>query len=307
MISRFFIEFYRVLRWKIVFRPLVFWAKVVVQTKFHCMQWVRPFSPLNKYWNKKKETSYDNLSSISGVVATVTIAFIMVGDINSLAPIVTMPFLLTYACIDYSYFALAQTFDIQTKREERFRIQAQSPSYESRRYGAVEHENDNDLDHLFPERTRHKLGVSVTFGCIQLWESMKIIENFITPLRTHRAFNQTIRCLHKIQIFQATQSQRVLKCQLKIVSMIKAWMIMIVSHSAVEIKIRLTVRTPKFMWPMTMKSPSHSQLFRFIRKRKIGTQSIVIVGFHYSGRFWKLSSWCSLTCTTASHASVWYS
>lgn len=71
-----------------------------------------------------------------------------------------MPFLLTYACIDYSYFALAQTFDIQTKREERFRIQAQSPSYESRRYGAVVNEHDNDLDHLFPERTRHKLGVS---------------------------------------------------------------------------------------------------------------------------------------------------
>lgn len=98
----------------------------------------------------------------SGVVATVTIAFIMVGDINFLAPIVTMPFLLTYACIDYCYFALAQTFDIQTKREERFRIQAQSPSYESRRYGAVA-ENDDDLDHLFPERTRHKLGVSFNF------------------------------------------------------------------------------------------------------------------------------------------------
>lgn len=98
-----------------------------------------------------------------GVVATVTIAFIMVGDINFLAPIVTMPFLLTYACIDYSYFALAQTFDIQTKREERFRIQAQSPSYESRRYGAVT-EQDNDLDHLFPERTRHKLGVSFSFS-----------------------------------------------------------------------------------------------------------------------------------------------
>lgn len=54
-----------------------------------------------------------------GVVATVTITFIMVGDINTLAPIVTMPFLLTYACIDYAYFALAQTFDIQNKREER--------------------------------------------------------------------------------------------------------------------------------------------------------------------------------------------
>ncbi|XP_037043134.1 solute carrier family 12 member 8 [Bradysia coprophila] len=89
------------------------------------------------------------------VVATVTITFIIVGDINTLAPIVTMPFLLTYACIDYSYFALAQTFDIQNKREERFRIQAQSPSYESRRYGST-NDQDSDLDHLFPDRTRHK-------------------------------------------------------------------------------------------------------------------------------------------------------
>lgn len=95
-----------------------------------------------------------------GVVASVTIAFIVVGDINTLAPIVTMPFLLTYACIDYSYFALAQTFDIVTRREERFRIQAQSPSYESRRYGST-NDNDNDLDHLFPERTRHKLATSI--------------------------------------------------------------------------------------------------------------------------------------------------
>lgn len=96
-----------------------------------------------------------------GVVASVTIVFILVGDINFLAPIVTMPFLLTYACIDYSYFALAQTFDIQIKRDERFRIQAQSPSYESRRYGSTAtNENDNDLDHLFPERVRHKLGTN---------------------------------------------------------------------------------------------------------------------------------------------------
>lgn len=90
------------------------------------------------------------------VVATVTITFIIVGDINFLAPIVTMPFLLTYACIDYSYFALAQTFDIQSRREERYRIQAQSPSYEVRRYGTTSDCHDNDLDQLFPERTRHK-------------------------------------------------------------------------------------------------------------------------------------------------------
>ncbi|CRL06920.1 CLUMA_CG019437, isoform A [Clunio marinus] len=91
-----------------------------------------------------------------GIVAIVVIGFVTVGDINTLAPIVTMPFLLTYACIDYSYFALAQTFDIQTKREERFRIQAASPLYETRQhYGATNH-HENDLDQLFPERTRHK-------------------------------------------------------------------------------------------------------------------------------------------------------
>lgn len=53
------------------------------------------------------------------VVAVVTITFIIIGDINKLAPIVTMPFLITYASIDYSYFALAQTFDLQHKREMR--------------------------------------------------------------------------------------------------------------------------------------------------------------------------------------------
>ncbi|KAJ4447119.1 hypothetical protein ANN_09119 [Periplaneta americana] len=66
------------------------------------------------------------------VVAVVTLTFILVGKINTLAPIVTMPFLLTYAAIDYSYFALAQTFDIQLRREERFRAQDfQSPTFDT--------------------------------------------------------------------------------------------------------------------------------------------------------------------------------
>lgn len=54
------------------------------------------------------------------VVAVVTVTFIIIGDINQLAPIVTMPFLITYASIDYSYFALAQTFDLQHRREMRY-------------------------------------------------------------------------------------------------------------------------------------------------------------------------------------------
>ncbi|KAL3289551.1 hypothetical protein HHI36_022968 [Cryptolaemus montrouzieri] len=82
------------------------------------------------------------------VVASVTVAFILMGDINALAPIVTMPFLLTYASIDYAYFALAQTFDIQHQREQRFhKPRILSSSIDS---------EESDLDRLFPERTRHK-------------------------------------------------------------------------------------------------------------------------------------------------------
>ncbi|XP_063219479.1 solute carrier family 12 member 8 [Bacillus rossius redtenbacheri] len=101
------------------------------------------------------------------VVAVITVTFILVGQINTLAPIVTMPFLLTYASIDYSYFALAQTFDIQHKREERFRIQSYRSSSDLRQqavgYGTTEHvaseavdRFNNDLDYLFPERTHHR-------------------------------------------------------------------------------------------------------------------------------------------------------
>lgn len=55
------------------------------------------------------------------LVAAVTITFILIGDINSLAPVVTLPFLAMYAIIDYAYFALAMTFDLQCQREHRFR------------------------------------------------------------------------------------------------------------------------------------------------------------------------------------------
>lgn len=84
------------------------------------------------------------------VVAVVTITFILIGDINKLAPIVTMPFLVTYACIDYSYFALAQTFDLQNKRELRFQNDSRRDTPHI--YGAT----GSDLDVLFPERIRHK-------------------------------------------------------------------------------------------------------------------------------------------------------
>ncbi|BES94553.1 Amino acid permease [Nesidiocoris tenuis] len=89
------------------------------------------------------------------LVALVTILFILVGDINSLAPVVTMPFLMMYAIIDYAYFALAQTFDVQCHRELRYKFKEKNhsestPSFQQSDYS-------NDLDTLFPERSQHRI------------------------------------------------------------------------------------------------------------------------------------------------------
>ncbi|XP_054268188.1 solute carrier family 12 member 8 isoform X2 [Macrosteles quadrilineatus] len=92
-----------------------------------------------------------------GVVATVIITFTLCGNINTLAPIVTMPFLMTYATVDYAYFALAQTFDIQHQRELRFR--SSSTSANGRMHGSspsLQHSASSDLDTLFPERSQHR-------------------------------------------------------------------------------------------------------------------------------------------------------
>lgn len=86
------------------------------------------------------------------VVGTVTLIFILTGEINTLAPIVTMPFLLSYACIDYAYFALAQSFDIQHHKEQRFHGTKISTTVDD----IDDSSNGDDLDQLFPERTQYK-------------------------------------------------------------------------------------------------------------------------------------------------------
>lgn len=115
------------------------------------------------------------------VVAIVTLTFIITGQINTLAPIVTMPFLLTYACLDYAYFALAQTFDIQLSREQRFRTQ--SPTFDHD-YDSTSRNNsitdiDNDLDNLFPERIRHKNLIVSTGKCFINYCTKNKIENIV--------------------------------------------------------------------------------------------------------------------------------
>ncbi|GFT26401.1 solute carrier family 12 member 8 [Nephila pilipes] len=120
--------------------------------------------PVMKFLGKGKGPNKVPIYSLI-LFASVTFIFVLVGSINTLAPIVTIPFLLTYASVEYAYFSLAMTFDIQKKREERYAEQGlQSPSFvidhssgQGRMaYGSTkENKVDADLDELFPERVPH--------------------------------------------------------------------------------------------------------------------------------------------------------
>ncbi|XP_076456683.1 solute carrier family 12 member 8-like [Babylonia areolata] len=107
------------------------------------------------------------------VITLVVLLFICIGDVNSLAPVVTTAFMLTYAAIDYSYFALAMSYDRRQEREARFTSRA--PTEPSKAQKAADSDPVNgflfhdktidisshkdsfeklavDLDKLFPER-----------------------------------------------------------------------------------------------------------------------------------------------------------
>ncbi|CAG5134925.1 unnamed protein product [Candidula unifasciata] len=116
------------------------------------------------------------------VITLVVLIFICVGDVNSLAPVVTTAFLFTYAAVDYSYFVLAMSYDKRQSREERFQVNASSKAvhrassdsitsngvttiseYTSYRKPIdVTLNKDSfekfagDLDKLFPERLTHR-------------------------------------------------------------------------------------------------------------------------------------------------------
>ena len=61
----------------------------------------------------------------------ITLIFIIIGDMNRLATLATMPFLITYAAIEYSYFALCQQFEINQRRLQNYKVQdSQSPTFD---------------------------------------------------------------------------------------------------------------------------------------------------------------------------------
>ncbi|XP_042350015.1 solute carrier family 12 member 8 isoform X2 [Plectropomus leopardus] len=67
-----------------------------------------------------------NRTPVAAIFLTslLTMAFIFIGQVNVLAPIVTINFMLTYSFVDYSYFSVAMTFQLQTKEKKHTPVPA---------------------------------------------------------------------------------------------------------------------------------------------------------------------------------------
>ncbi|NXT67624.1 S12A8 protein, partial [Chaetops frenatus] len=61
-----------------------------------------------------------NKTPVAAICLTslITMSFVFIGQVNVLAPIVTINFMLTYIAVDYSYFSLSLSYNIQQKPEE---------------------------------------------------------------------------------------------------------------------------------------------------------------------------------------------
>lgn len=102
------------------------------------------------------------------LITLVSLLFIFVGDVNSLAPIVTTSFMMTYAAIDYAYFALAMSYDRRHEKELKYGPMNKKMNSSSGEmgngclgYGTCSTQTRpkdsfeklaTDLDSLFPER-----------------------------------------------------------------------------------------------------------------------------------------------------------
>ncbi|KFQ83871.1 Solute carrier family 12 member 8, partial [Phoenicopterus ruber ruber] len=52
------------------------------------------------------------------LTSLITMAFVFIGQVNVLAPIVTINFMLTYIAVDYSYFSVSLSYNIQQKPDK---------------------------------------------------------------------------------------------------------------------------------------------------------------------------------------------
>ncbi|KAM4698522.1 solute carrier family 12 member 8 [Rhinophrynus dorsalis] len=101
-----------------------------------------------------------NKTPVAAIFLTglLTMAFVFIGQVNVLAPIVTINFMLTYSAVDYSYFSVTMSYNMQRchKNNGRSRSRSMGPSQplildKSSSYGSngTLLEFTKDMDQLF--------------------------------------------------------------------------------------------------------------------------------------------------------------
>lgn len=70
-----------------------------------------------------------NKTPVAAIFLTglLTMAFVFIGQVNILAPIVTINFMLTYTVVDYSYFSVTMSYDLQCSRGKVGRVASRTP------------------------------------------------------------------------------------------------------------------------------------------------------------------------------------
>ncbi|XP_062434904.1 solute carrier family 12 member 8 [Rhea pennata] len=73
-----------------------------------------------------------NKTPVAAICLTslITMAFVFIGQVNVLAPIVTINFMLTYIAVDYSYFSVSLSYNIQQK-PEKMQMENSRPAHPS--------------------------------------------------------------------------------------------------------------------------------------------------------------------------------
>ncbi|KAM4626821.1 solute carrier family 12 member 8 isoform 1-T2 [Discoglossus pictus] len=71
-----------------------------------------------------------NKTPVAAICLTslLTMAFVFIGQVNILAPIVSINFMLTYSAIDYSYFSVTMSYDLQKKHKTIGRVSSRTVS-----------------------------------------------------------------------------------------------------------------------------------------------------------------------------------
>ncbi|XP_030066403.1 solute carrier family 12 member 8 isoform X2 [Microcaecilia unicolor] len=147
-----------------------------------------------------------NKTPVAAIFLTslITMAFVFVGQVNVLAPIVTINFLLTYIAVDYSYFSVCMSYNLRqhqrrAKREDSRPIDCTQPLIlqKSSSYGSsgilplgsdgTLLEFTKDMDQLF--RPVDKDGEEKTAR----GDSGKILTQKLKPRKTRKPAKQTLQ------------------------------------------------------------------------------------------------------------------